>query len=132
MHDDYLAVCAFVSFTMFTPLVLSRATRDSSRRVHTLARASPWIRPLKPDQPSPPAGLQDDFQLFPDFFSETEVERLIKMALWKLDRADSSRRRRGRGGATVAPGKGDQALFEDVKNYGFEEVRPAASQESCG
>lgn len=88
---------------------------------HTLVRPSPWVRQLGA---TPPIShdLENDFQLYPDFFSPSEVERLVKMSLWKLDRADSTRRRRGRGAASACDAEGVQKLFESVDKYGFEEV----------
>jgi alkylated DNA repair protein alkB family protein 7 len=105
--------------------------------VHRLTEPSSWIRPI-------PAGsldgtatqdntLRDDFLLWPGFFSLEESRQLLAMALWKLDRADSTRRRRRKGGTgTTASGQGDgdggegglQDLFHG--EYGFEEVSRGA------
>jgi hypothetical protein len=70
---------------------------------------------------------QDDFVLYPDFFSREEQAVLIRLALWKLDRVDpKKKRRRRRKDAEDTQSKtssGDlQMLFEDKSVYGFEEV----------
>jgi alkylated DNA repair protein alkB family protein 7 len=88
---------------------------------HSLVKPSPSIRSLgKASHVSD--DLEHDFQLYPDFFSSREVESLVKMSLWKLDRADSTRRRRGKGPIATAVNPGVQGLFESVDKYGFQEV----------
>lgn len=85
----------------------------------------------------------EDFVYYPNFFSPEEQAILIKLALWKLDRVDSKKRRTRRrrssnsestqvvNGEVEGNGsKGEnsdpdlQALFEDPSVYGFEEVSP--------
>ncbi|WVQ97189.1 hypothetical protein IAU59_004299 [Kwoniella sp. CBS 9459] len=109
----------------------------------TLHSISPYIRPHH--QPSsPPASVRGDgripadfdFCFWPNFFDEAECKVLLEMALWKLDRVDSSIKRRRKGGKRSAAGsamvspmsrvgderggmEGLQALFK--KEYGFEE-----------
>ncbi|CAK9782247.1 hypothetical protein CC85DRAFT_112688 [Cutaneotrichosporon oleaginosum] len=66
--------------------------------------------------------LDDDFAIYPDFFSPAESRALLGLALWKLDRADSKRRRRRRGGEEKkeeARGAPLQDMF--MGPYGFEE-----------
>jgi alkylated DNA repair protein alkB family protein 7 len=66
--------------------------------------------------------IQRDFKFWPNFFTEHESSELLKMALWKLDRADSTRRRRRKHKVDQIPGSltGLQNHFEG--EYGFEEV----------
>jgi hypothetical protein len=85
----------------------------------------------------------EDFVYYPNFFSPEEQAILIKLALWKLDRVDSKKRRTrrrrpsssdnsrvvegdaGRNGSQTGSSNLDlQALFEDPGVYGFEEVSP--------
>lgn len=94
---------------------------------HTLTQPSPFIRSFGPNAaagPSRPASLESDFRLYPDFFGMDECRQLLGMALWKLDRSDSTRRRKRKGSSEdVEQGKGGlQALFHG--EYGFEEVSP--------
>jgi len=70
---------------------------------------------------------QDDFVLYPDFFSREEQAVLIRLALWKLDRVDTKKKRRRRRKDTQddqdkSNGGDLQTLFEDKSMYGFEEV----------
>ncbi|KAK8865640.1 hypothetical protein IAR55_000785 [Kwoniella newhampshirensis] len=75
---------------------------------------------------------ETDFLLWPDFFTPLECRVLSEMALWKLDRVDSKRKRRRRGsiGAQAYASdreektndgsmEGLQSLFSG--EYGFEE-----------
>jgi alkylated DNA repair protein alkB family protein 7 len=66
--------------------------------------------------------IQRDFKFWPNFFTEEESSELLKMALWKLDRADSIRRRRRKNKVDQIAGSltGLQNQFEG--EYGFEEV----------
>ncbi|KAK6907582.1 hypothetical protein I203_101580 [Kwoniella mangroviensis CBS 8507] len=64
----------------------------------------------------------DDFLFWPDFFAFEECKTLVDMALWKLDRVDSSlkRRRRGKQSLKETQEQDDiQKLFD--REYGFEE-----------
>lgn len=121
---------------------------------HTLCSSSSlYIRPLAtpPPQastsapmssagPSRPASatsrptvptLSEAFQLFPAVYTSAEVEQLLRASLWKLDRVDTARRRRGRrrtGGSAEAgevsvggTRRAGQEAFEG--EYGFEDVR---------
>ncbi|KAH8090958.1 hypothetical protein HD553DRAFT_21475 [Filobasidium floriforme] len=82
----------------------------------------------------------EDFVYYPNFFSPEEQAILVRLALWKLDRVDSKKkrtRRRRSSTSTSTPaidgeveGNGSQAgtsnldlqaLFEDPSVYGFEE-----------
>ena len=91
----------------------------------TLASRSPLIRTI--GRPSPD-GLEEDFALFPDFFSLEETRELLKGALWKLDRVDPVRKRRRRPSAAspastpaASTASGPlQDLF--AGEYGFSEV----------
>ncbi|GFZ43344.1 hypothetical protein JCM24511_01064 [Saitozyma sp. JCM 24511] len=70
------------------------------------------------------ATLRDDFLLWPGFFSLEESRQLLAMALWKLDRADSTRRRRRKGGtSSLGEGDGVRGGLQDMfyGEYGFEE-----------
>ncbi|KAJ9104456.1 hypothetical protein QFC21_001951 [Naganishia friedmannii] len=103
------------------------STAVPSRKV--LTSASPYIRPFGDPNDATLAGKKEDFLYFPDFFEEAEQEILLKLALWKLDRVDSSRRRRRRTSKATTEGSagspdrsiGLQRLFEDTSAYGFED-----------
>lgn len=107
---------------------LAAAARRSVEIPHTLNRPSLFIRPFGPNAtagPSRPNSLESDFQLYPDFFHPGECRQLLGMALWKLDRVDTTRRRRkNRGLSSDEAGTenqdGLQNMFEG--DYGFEEV----------
>lgn len=113
----------------------------STRRVHTAAGIGPvhrltepssWVRPIAAgslDVPATDATLRDDFLLWPGFFSLEESRQLLAMALWKLDRADSTRRRRRKGGtSSLGEGDGVRGGLQDMfyGEYGFEEVSRGA------
>ena len=91
----------------------------------TLASRSSFVRTI--GRPSPD-GLEEDFALFPDFFTLDETRNLLKGALWKLDRVDPVRKRRRRPSAaspasapTASTTSGPlQDLF--AGEYGFSEV----------
>jgi len=88
----------------------------------SLTSSSPLIRPLAgPSNAIDHEAIQRDFKFWPSFFTEEESSEILKMALWKLDRADTTRRRRKRKGDQSTVGAtGLQGLFEG--EYGFEEV----------
>jgi alkylated DNA repair protein alkB family protein 7 len=88
----------------------------------SLTSTSPLIRPLAgPSDSIDHEAIQRDFKFWPSFFSEEESSEILKMALWKLDRADTTRRRRKRkGDQNPVAAAGLQGLFEG--EYGFEEV----------
>jgi alkylated DNA repair protein alkB family protein 7 len=101
-------------------------TAATTRPIHRLTLDSPYIRSFGNPDISSLTKTGDDFLYFPDFFNEAEQEILLKLALWKLDRVDASRRRRRRKSAKSAEGQmvttGLQRLFEDTSAYGFEDV----------
>jgi hypothetical protein len=73
------------------------------------------------------AELAADFTLYPSYYSAQESRTLLAGALWKLDRADFTRRRRR--SALSAPKEekgqagGDDSLQDMFTGeYGFEEV----------
>jgi alkylated DNA repair protein alkB family protein 7 len=89
-----------------------------------LLSTSPLIRPLAgPSHATDHEAIQRDFKFWPNFYTEEESSELLKMALWKLDRADTTRRRRRKTKGDQPPEAltGLQGLFEG--EYGFEEVR---------
>jgi hypothetical protein len=88
----------------------------------SLTSTSPLIRPLAgPSDAIDHEAIQRDFKFWPSFFTEEESSEILKMALWKLDRADTTRRRRKRkGDQNTVVATGLQGLFEG--EYGFEEV----------
>jgi len=96
----------------------------------TLSTPSPLVRTI--GKPSP-SGLEDDFAVYPNFFSLDETRELLSGALWKLDRADPVRKRRRRGGtlavgvSTTNEGQysgGPAGPLQDLftGEYGFQEV----------
>lgn len=122
--------------------VLRSSLQISTRRVHTTGRGpahrltepSSWVRPIAPaasfDGAETAKTLRDDFLLWPGFFSLEESRQLLAMALWKLDRVDSTRRRRRKGVTSVSgtrDGGGLQDLFHG--EYGFEEVSQDAESD---
>lgn len=106
---------------------------------HTLTSPSPLIR-ARGAASKLPASLEDDFAIYPDFFSPAESRELLALALWKLDRVDSKRRRRRRGATAeeevkMKEGNGKGAVLQDlfVGPYGFEEVgRVTVIVSHCG
>ncbi|KAL1405177.1 hypothetical protein Q8F55_008802 [Vanrija albida] len=110
----------------------SLALRHAQRTAHRLTSASPLVRARGGAGPAPPS-LADDFALYPAFLSPAEARALAVLALWKLDRMDSSRRRRRRRGAPAAadppapsPDDADSPLAAAMQDlfappYGFEE-----------
>jgi alkylated DNA repair protein alkB family protein 7 len=88
----------------------------------SLTSTSPLIRPLAgPSNAIDHEAIQRDFKFWPSFFTEEESSEILQMALWKLDRADTTRRRRKRkGDQNTEAATGLQDLFEG--EYGFEEV----------
>ncbi|TXT04940.1 hypothetical protein VHUM_04023 [Vanrija humicola] len=97
------------------------STRTLSTLAHRLTTPSAFIR-ARGAPAVPPPSLRDDFVLFPTFFSAAESRALAELALWKLDRMDSTRRRRRRtnpSAAGDAAAAGLQDLFAGP--YGFEE-----------
>lgn len=102
----------------------------ATRPIHRLTSDSPYIRSFGHPDASDSTAAGDDFLYFPDFFNEAEQEVLLKLALWKLDRVDASRRRRRRRSSVRSEGgesgteenKGLQRSFEDTSAYGFEDV----------
>jgi alkylated DNA repair protein alkB family protein 7 len=88
----------------------------------SLTSTSPFIRPLAgPSDAVDYGAIQRDFKFWPSFFTEEESSEILRMALWKLDRADTTRRRRKRkGDLNQQTATGLQGLFEG--EYGFEEV----------
>ncbi|KAI5454304.1 hypothetical protein NCC49_004362 [Naganishia albida] len=101
----------------------------ATRPIHRLTSDSPYIRSFGHPDASDSTAAGDDFLYFPDFFNEAEQEVLLKLALWKLDRVDASRRRRRRRSSVRSEGgesgteenKGLQRSFEDTSAYGFED-----------
>jgi hypothetical protein len=87
-----------------------------------LTSTSPLIRPLAgPSDAIDHEAIQRDFKFWPSFFTEEESSEILRMALWKLDRADTTRRRRKKkGDQNTMVAMGLQGLFEG--EYGFEEV----------
>jgi alkylated DNA repair protein alkB family protein 7 len=91
---------------------------------YTLASPSPLVR-ARGSTPFAPA-LEADFALYPDFFSPAESRALLSLALWKLDRADTRRRRRrAEPKREEARGAPLQDMFAGP--YGFEEVQTTSS-----
>jgi len=88
----------------------------------SLTSTSPLIRPLAgPSDAIDHEAIQRDFKFWPSFFTEEESSEILKMALWKLDRADTTRKRRKKkGDLNQVTAAGLQGLFEG--EYGFEEV----------
>lgn len=112
------------------PSIRTLKTAATTRQVHRLTSDSPYIRSFGNPDTSSLDKAGDDFLYFPDFFNEAEQEILLKLALWKLDRVDASRRRRRRrpglkgedGQAGSAEKTGLQRIFDDTSAYGFEDV----------
>nr|XP_018264960.1 uncharacterized protein I303_03142 [Kwoniella dejecticola CBS 10117]OBR87118.1 hypothetical protein I303_03142 [Kwoniella dejecticola CBS 10117] len=106
------------------------------RSVHTrpqplhLQSESPLIRPHNVASSSSSSSAviakPNDFLLWPEFFNVEETKALLQMALWKLDRVDSSLKRRRKGkdtpkSLTTSSVEADelQSLFN--RQYGFKE-----------
>jgi hypothetical protein len=136
---------------------LIRPVRCARRRYSTrqpplkldLLQPHPLIRRIDPGQDVASSSKSvfdikpEDFIYYPSFFSPEEQAILIRLALWKLDRVDSkkkrTRRRRSSTSTSTPAVDGEvedagskrgssnldlQALFEDPSIYGFEEVSP--------
>ncbi|CAD6566153.1 MAG: hypothetical protein TREMPRED_002281 [Tremellales sp. Tagirdzhanova-0007] len=81
----------------------------------------PTIASSTPSGPSFDPFANDDFLLYPSFFNLSECRQLIKASLWKLDRSDTSRRRR-RNTFPSPDGRDEQGLQDLFHGeYGFEE-----------
>ncbi|WWC68404.1 uncharacterized protein I206_102330 [Kwoniella pini CBS 10737] len=103
------------------------------RSIHTniqplnLYSKSPLIRPHNPPLSSDirsSIAKPDDFLFWPNFFNVEESKILLSMALWKLDRVDSTLKRRKKGKSSSIsqnPVRVDelQSLFD--REYGFED-----------
>lgn len=112
------------------PRTLRCYTSSTASVPLNLSSTSPYIRSIAgPSRTSKQPGtssLARDFLFWPTFFNESESRELLKMGLWKLDRADTTRKRRRRtdtkiGSSDSAASPSLQDLFEG--EYGFEEVR---------
>lgn len=89
----------------------------------SLISKSPLIRPLAgPSNATDNAAIQRDFKFWPNFFTEEESSEILKMALWKLDRADSTRRRRRQKQVDQSPESQNGLQHQFEGEYGFEEV----------
>jgi alkylated DNA repair protein alkB family protein 7 len=101
-------------------------TTGSWTTPYTLATKTPLIRPLAGSSTDHShEAIQRDFMFWPTFYTAEEGEEILKMALWKLDRADSTRRRRRKSQTDQMQqdsrqDSGLQKLFHG--EYGFEEV----------
>ncbi|WVW80382.1 hypothetical protein I302_102363 [Kwoniella bestiolae CBS 10118] len=87
----------------------------------TLQSSSPLIESYG-DPSSSKSVRPDDFLFWPNFFSIEECRTLVQMALWKLDRVDSTLKRRRKGKSpSQSQDEGDelQKLFD--REYGFQE-----------
>lgn len=98
-----------------------RVTRVVWAVRHTLGQVP--LSPLVKVRGTPKAA-EEDFAFWPDFYSPDESRALLGLALWKLDRVDSTRRRRRRKVKDQAKPQGVMAELHDVFDgpYGFEEV----------
>ena len=89
----------------------------------SLISKSSLIRPLAgPSNATDNAAIQRDFKFWPNFFTEEESSEILKMALWKLDRADSTRRRRRPTQVDQSPQSQNGLQIHFHGEYGFEEV----------
>lgn len=102
--------------------MLGKSFSIKTQQPLSLISKSPLIRPLAgPSDAIDHEAIQRDFKFWPTFFTEEESSEILKMALWKLDRADTTRRRRKRkGDQDLIAATGLQDLFKG--EYGFEEV----------
>lgn len=102
--------------------MLGKSFSIKTQQPLSLISTSPLIRPLAgPSDAIDHEAIQRDFKFWPTFFTEEESSVILKMALWKLDRADTTRRRRKRkGDQDLIAATGLQDLFKG--EYGFEEV----------
>ncbi|OCF75219.1 hypothetical protein I204_04072 [Kwoniella mangroviensis CBS 8886] len=103
------------------PIFRSLHTPSSITPPLSLHSPSTLIRPHGNPSSEHSLAKPDDFLFWPDFFSIEECKTLVDMALWKLDRVDSSLKRRRKGKQTSEPNEGAdelQKLFD--REYGFE------------
>lgn len=104
---------------------LTRAYSTAIAQALTLDSISPFIRPLAgPSSESYAKSVGKDFLFWPNFLGDDESIEVLKMALWRLDRSDSSLRRRRKGKAAETPNQADAARLQELfdQEYGFEEV----------
>lgn len=104
------------------PVLRAGYTNTSTPTAYRLTDNCPLIRPSKGVLRT---DIADDFVLYPHFYTLQECRQLLAMALWKLDRVDSKRKRRRKGSAAGSTGNASggtdlQDMFEG--EYGFEEV----------
>lgn len=122
-------LCSAIHRLTKTRTVRAIKSASLSTQAHRLTSEGLYIRSFGNPDVDNLKGKEDDFLYFPDFFNEAEQEILLKLALWKLDRVDSSRRRRRRRTDSAESGKGIatssdrlQRMFEPTSAYGFEDV----------
>jgi len=103
--------------------------RRSSSNYHSLTFPSSYIRPLNPGTnstaDSPSKQLENDFALHPNYYTLPECKELLAAGLWKLDRSDTTlRRRRGKSISNSVGSEGNIQGLQDLFHgeYGFEEV----------
>lgn len=120
--------CTFRCLTKL-PTVRAIRTASLSTQAHRLTTEGPYVRLFGNPNVDKLKCKEDDFLYFPNFFNDAEQEILLKLALWKLDRVDSSRRRRRRRTGTTesaeeaATGSNRlQRMFQSASAYGFEDV----------
>lgn len=123
-----IVLCCAIRNFVKPSAVRAIQTAAISTQAHRLTSEGPYVQSFGNPAYEKLKGKEDDFLYFPDFFNEAEQEILLKLALWKLDRVDSSRRRRRRRSSPTDEGAlaekdGLQRMFEDTSAYGFEDVR---------
>ena len=105
---------------------------SSSRNAPTLSTIQDAhtnvIRPFRAPTRDAENIIREDLQLWPDFYSLDETRQLLSAALWKLDRGDSTRKRRRNStqAQIVSQHDSGKAPLADLfqGQYGFEPVRP--------
>jgi alkylated DNA repair protein alkB family protein 7 len=120
---------------------MTRSLRSASRLLRAYTTAPP-AAPYNLSTPTPLirqlAGsstdhtyqaIQRDFMFWPNFYTAEESQQILEMALWKLDRADTTRRRRRK--SQIEPGAGTGTGLQDLFHgeYGFEEVQSLSRNE---
>ncbi|WVQ65145.1 uncharacterized protein L199_003318 [Kwoniella botswanensis] len=118
----YPPIWRYLNGVTYRPIFRSLHTPSTITPPLSLHSSSPLIRPHGNPSSEHSLARPDDFLFWPDFFSIEECKTLVDMALWKLDRVDSSLKRRRKGKQLLKETQEQddiQKLFD--REYGFEE-----------
>lgn len=107
---------------------------EGSAKSYRLTDKCAFIQPCQSSSGGSGHDISSDFTFYPHFFDQAECRQLLAMALWKLDRVDTTRKRRRKGAAAESAGSSSgstdlQSMFQG--EYGFEEVSHVSCRFCC-